>query len=47
MSWLITGSQKLDPDALDYLDRVEFVDGQALEAGVRTAVIDFCDRLQG
>jgi hypothetical protein len=41
MSWLITGSQKIDPDAAVYLSRVEDADGQALEAGVRTAVDQF------
>jgi hypothetical protein len=41
MSWLITGTQKIDPDALAYLELVQQVDGQALEAGVRTAVIEF------
>ena len=41
MSWIITGSQKIDPDAAVYLSRVEDADGQALEAGVRTAVDQF------
>jgi hypothetical protein len=41
MSWIITGSQKTDPDALAYLAEVERVDGQALESGVRDAVIAF------
>jgi len=41
MSWLITPQQKIDADALAYLDLVEKADGQALEAGVRTAVINF------
>lgn len=37
----ITSQQKTDPDGLAYLAEVERADGQALEAGVRTAVIDF------
>jgi hypothetical protein len=41
MSWLITGTQKTDPDALAYLAEVERADGQALESGVRNAVIVF------
>jgi hypothetical protein len=41
MSWLITGTQKTDPDALAYLSAVETADGQALESGVRDAVINF------
>jgi len=41
MSWLITPQQKIDPDAAAYLSRVEAVDGQVLEAGVRTAVDNF------
>ena len=41
MSWVITGSQKIDPDAAVYLSRIEAADGQALEAGVRTAVDQF------
>jgi hypothetical protein len=41
MSWLITGTQKTDPDALAYLAEVEQADGQALESGVRDAVIAF------
>jgi len=41
MSWVITGSQKIDSDAAVYLSRVEAADGQALEAGVRTAVDQF------
>ena len=41
MSWLITGTQKIDPDAAVYLSRVEAADGQVLEAGVRTAVDQF------
>ena len=41
MSWVITGTQKIDPDAAVYLSRVEAADGQALEAGVRTAVDQF------
>jgi hypothetical protein len=41
MSWVITGSQKTDPDALAYLAEVERADGQALESGVRDAVIAF------
>jgi hypothetical protein len=41
MSWLITGTQKTDPDALAYLAEVERADGQALESGVRNAVIAF------
>lgn len=41
VSWLITPQQKIDADALAYLDLVEKADGQALEAGVRTAVINF------
>jgi hypothetical protein len=30
-----------DPDALAYINAVEAADGQALEAGVKTAIIDF------
>jgi hypothetical protein len=41
MSWLITGTQKTDPDALAYLSEVERADGQALESGIRDAVIAF------
>ena len=41
MSWVITGSQNTDPDALAYLAEVERADGQALESGVRDAVIAF------
>ena len=41
MSWLITGTQKTDPDALAYLSEVERADGQALESGTRDAVIAF------
>lgn len=41
MVWVITPQQKIDPDAFDYLARVEAADGQALESGVRTAVDNF------
>jgi hypothetical protein len=41
MSWLITGTQKIDLDAAVYLSRVETADGQTLEAGVRTAIESF------
>jgi hypothetical protein len=41
MSWIITGTQKIDPDAAVYLSRVEVADGQALESGVRNAVSAF------
>ena len=41
MSWVITPSQNTDPDALAYLAEVERADGQALESGVRDAVIAF------
>jgi hypothetical protein len=41
MSWLITGTQKIDPDAAVYLSRVEAADGQTLEPAVRTAVEAF------
>ena len=41
MSWLITPAQRTDPDALAYLAEVERADGQALESGVRDAVIAF------
>jgi hypothetical protein len=41
MSWVITGTQKTDPDALAYLAEVERADGQALESGTRDAVIAF------
>jgi hypothetical protein len=41
MSWLITSTQKTDPDALAYLAEVERADGQALESGLRNAVIAF------
>lgn len=41
MSWTITGTQKIDPDAAVYLSRVEAADGQTLESGVRTAVNSF------
>jgi hypothetical protein len=41
MSWAITPAQKTDPDALAYLAEVERADGQALESGVRDAVIAF------
>jgi hypothetical protein len=41
MSWVITGTQKIDPDAAVYLSRVEAVDGQTLEPAVRTAVEAF------
>jgi hypothetical protein len=41
MSWVITGTQRTDPDALAYLAEVERADGQALESGTRDAVIAF------
>jgi hypothetical protein len=41
MSWIITGTQKLDPDAAFYIDRVEAADGQELEFGVARAINDF------
>ena len=41
MSWIITGTQKLDPDAAIYIDRVEAADGQSLEEGVRLAYSTF------
>jgi hypothetical protein len=41
MSWVITGAQKIDPDAAVYLSRVEAADGQTLEPAVRTAVEAF------
>jgi hypothetical protein len=41
MSWVITPQQVTDPDALAYLAEVERADGQALESGVRDAVIAF------
>jgi len=41
MSWIITGTQKLDPDAAFYIDRVEAADGQSLEEGVKLAYSTF------
>jgi len=41
MSWIITGTQKLDPDAASYIDRVETADGQSLEQGVKLAYSTF------
>jgi hypothetical protein len=41
MSWLITGAQKLDPDAAAYIAAVEAADGQTLETGVRDAINAF------
>jgi len=41
MSWIITGTQKLDPDAAVYIDRVGAVDGQSLEEGVKLAYNTF------
>jgi len=41
MSWIITGTQKLDPDAASYIDRVEAADGQSLEEGVKLAYSTF------
>jgi hypothetical protein len=41
MSWLITGAQKLDPDAAAYIAAVEAADGQALETGVKDAINAF------
>jgi hypothetical protein len=41
MSWIITGTQKLDPDAAVYIDRVEAADGQSLEGGVKLAYSTF------
>jgi hypothetical protein len=41
MSWLITGTEKTPIEALEYLRLVELADGQALESGVRDAVIAF------
>jgi hypothetical protein len=41
MSWLITGTQKIDPDAAVYLSRVEAADGQTLEPAVRSAIEAF------
>ena len=40
-SWIITGTQKLDPDAAVYIDRVEAADGQSLEEGVKLAYSTF------
>ena len=40
-SWIITGTQKLDPDAAVYIDRVETADGQSLEEGVKLAYSTF------
>ena len=41
MSWIITGTQRLDPDAASYIDRVETADGQSLEEGVKLAYSTF------
>jgi len=41
MSWIITGTQKLDPDAAVYIDRVEAADGQSLETAVKDAINAF------
>jgi hypothetical protein len=41
MSWLITGTQKVDPDAAAYIAAVEVADGQALETGVKDAITAF------
>ena len=48
LNWLPTqalmrrvGSPALDADALDYIQRVEAADGQALEPAVKTAINDF------
>jgi len=41
MSWIITGTQNLDPDAAVYIDRVETADGQSLEEGVKLAYSTF------
>lgn len=41
MTWIITGTQKLDPDAAVYIDRVEAADGQSLEEGVNIAYSTF------
>ena len=41
MSWIITGTEKLDPDAAVYIDRVEAADGQSLEEGVKIAYSTF------
>jgi hypothetical protein len=40
-SCLITGTQKVDPDAAAYISAVEAADGQALETGVRDAITAF------
>jgi len=41
MSWLITGTQKIDPDVAAYIALVETSDGQSLEAGVKSAINNF------
>jgi len=41
MSWVITGTQKIDPDAAVYLSRVEAADSEPLEADIRTAIEAF------
>ena len=46
MSWVITGTEKTPVEALEYLRLVELADGQALETGVRDAVISLVTRLK-
>jgi len=41
MTLIITGTQKLDPDAAFYIDRVQAADGQSLEEGVKLAYSTF------
>ena len=41
MSWIITGTQKLDPDAALYIDRVQVADNASLEPAVVTAINAF------
>ncbi len=41
MSWIITPSQKIDPDAALYISRVEEADRQSLETAVQVAINEF------
>lgn len=41
MSWIITGAQKLDPDAQAYIGRVEQADQASLEPAVKDAINAF------
>lgn len=41
MSWIISGSEKFDPDAQSYIGRVESADQDNLEPAVKSAINEF------